>query len=199
MEIPKEAKEIPLEPYAPNLRIGRPITMSTYVDEDIARLAEIVLDSRYLGYETRSELLRDALVKWLLILTERLRSDEAMTISAKIRATLNAARRRARAYDAEEFVNFCADELYEVMELDDDDAPERLADIMFDHWNQIYGLPGKTAKKIWFKKYASHPIIAAAMQRSCSSEHGQMLSEMIRNEIPERPRKALPSPKGGDT
>lgn len=131
--------------------------LSTVVPSDVVRLIEIILDQD-LGYISKSDFVRDCVIKWIIVLTESIKQPEykEYLISAtRMRASHAAQVRRTRQLKGEDVVVAAEEELAILIDAKEWEEATKVA---IKQIESIVNIGGSTTR-IWMKTYSSNPKI----------------------------------------
>lgn len=120
--------------------------LSTSIPQSVNRLLDLIIESKLFGYETKAELARDCIVKWILLLATRLHKGEVALLSAQELSAIHSIQHRTRRLRAGEFVSLAEEELSFYLNLGDLNQAKK--SLLF-YIDLVNGLQEYTARKIW--------------------------------------------------
>lgn len=158
LPVPSDEFEELVEPYDSATESGS-VHLSTVVSSDIGRLIEIIMQQDF-GYTSKSDLVRDFLIKWIIVMTEAIKNpdyQEYITHVTRMRATHAAQIRRTRQVKGADFVAAAEDELQILISSGEWIEAARTAVKQIESIQAI----GGTTARVWLKSYLSDVKIAS--------------------------------------
>lgn len=162
---PQEFQHL-VDPYDASKDSGS-VHVSTVIPQDVNRLIEIVLNQD-LGYTSKSDFIRDCVIKWLMIMTEAIKKpeyEEYLSLITRIRTQHSSQVQKTRQIKGEDFV-LAAEE--EVRVLVDAGELDEAALAVMRHLESIYSIGGITSR-IWLKSYLKNPSLKSHLEKIINS------------------------------